>query len=473
MIEVKHKRLNTRNVFVQRVQHNPDISVRFDNPVVCEHPHFILHPNLGEFLGHFCKYVMNGKEYSYRYSYRPLYSYDKSYFYSFIKSGQVTHKTIDDYYVLDELTGEHYPVFLEVKCGHCDICREAKANAFVHRCCLESQMYDVYPYFCTLTYDNAHLPKYGVSVEDCQKFMKRFRRRLEYYGFDDKIRYCIRSEYGPRTKRAHYHMIIWNFKPTVACDKLKLKQILQDAWQNGEVRRGRYFNPSETKTFYYTCKYMQKDVIGIPDTYHQPQMLSSRRHGGIGASFIDTIKPEFNRVLSPDFKYVNRFSGKLETLHLNSYTLNRLLPSFCRLIPSNFRSAVKRFVVNYHEYAMRVQFENLAIYKPQIINTYDNIRTNHRDQFYFPFDTTGSEFNGLSSGKDLASLLTEIDEDCIIIGKYSFSSDDYEKARKAQRVRQAFLDKLEVRSRVRCIDLEHRSYISRINRNRSVLNSFL
>lgn len=46
------------------------------------------------------------------------------------------------------------------------------------------------------------------SKRDAQLFLKRVRKNLSKYS-DEKIRYYIVSEYGPKTFRAHYHVLFF------------------------------------------------------------------------------------------------------------------------------------------------------------------------------------------------------------------------------------------------------------------------
>lgn len=66
--------------------------------------------------------------------------------------------------------------------------------------------------FLTLTYNDENLPKdYSLNKKDLQDFWKRLRSNLsrEYHEFAPKIRYYACGEYGSRTKRPHYHAIVF------------------------------------------------------------------------------------------------------------------------------------------------------------------------------------------------------------------------------------------------------------------------
>lgn len=67
------------------------------------------------------------------------------------------------------------------------------------------------PYFLTLTYNNEHLPKCGIFKEEIQLFLKRLRIKLDRLNISHNLRYVAVGEYGSKSKRPHYHMILWNF----------------------------------------------------------------------------------------------------------------------------------------------------------------------------------------------------------------------------------------------------------------------
>lgn len=424
------------NLLVDSIIHNPDIAhkcaERLASPqVLCEKPQFIIHPSLGYLLCRFHRYVMAGHEFYYKYNYRGLTSLDKSIFYEALKC--ITHDNCKDFYVVDEHTGEIYNIYLEVPCGHCDLCQQRKANAFVSRCRMESQLYDCNPYFFTLTYDNNHLPDEGVSVSDIQKFMKRFRRRLECHGFFEKIRYCICSEYGPKTHRAHYHGIIWNLKPNVVCNLTALQSIMQKSWSNGEVRRPRFVDPSSDKCFYYTTKYMCKGS-SAPSGKNNVFMLSSRGKGGIGAKFIDSLQKDFRRYLSTDFSYVDKFTGKKTPLILSHYVLDRLLPSFCRSVPSQLRVGVRQFMQLYKDACYRDEFVAKMLYE----TTYEKIKSHYQGAFYFGEISPKEHYvNNLSDGQ-LFGKLRELQRS---IGRYFDKTIDFAQAKKIQAKRNNFLSR--------------------------------
>lgn len=124
-----------------------------------------------------------------------------------------------------------------VPCGRCMGCRLDQSRVWADRMLLELQDNDYKAIFVTLTYNNASIPHawhvgYNrlpgdsefeyldedqswiasaagspttLSVRDTQLFFKRLRKFFP----DRRIRYFLAGEYGPKTKRPHYHAIIF------------------------------------------------------------------------------------------------------------------------------------------------------------------------------------------------------------------------------------------------------------------------
>ena len=139
---------------------------------------------------------------------------------------------------------------------------------------------------------------------DVQKFMKRLRRHLEYVpvkrrGIRDhikKVRYFAVGEYGGKTYRPHYHIVVFGWKPS---DLEHLK------WHNGkEVFTSRQLQKcwrfgfsSVTEVNPYVAKYCARYVtkkfsrLGSADPRSKcviPEfVLQSTRDGAIGATWFD------------------------------------------------------------------------------------------------------------------------------------------------------------------------------------------
>lgn len=103
--------------------------------------------------------------------------------------------------------GEEYNIITYSKCGNCEQCIAEKANNWVIRNHYESKAHKKIC-FITLTYkDNT----YFLIKKHLQDFIKRLRRYVEYHEKGEKLRYFAVGEYGERTNRPHFHIIIYNW----------------------------------------------------------------------------------------------------------------------------------------------------------------------------------------------------------------------------------------------------------------------
>lgn len=268
----------------------------------------------------------------------------------------IGHDDLENYYIFDENTGETFPIFIEVPCGHCSACQVQKQNSFVQRCKLESLTHLSMPFFVTLTYDNEHLPyaeidgkKYAtLSVRDVQLFLKRFRINLERkYNQTEPIRYSVVGEYGKNTHRPHYHLLIWNINAFREHEYYKVFCIMNDSWKKGYIKYRVVDMKDEGKTFRYTTKYCRKDISPhVPNhiwnnpLFRKSVRCSSNRHGGIGKPFLKSHAEELRKGRK-NAMYFDFFNGSVDNLYFNSYVLNTLYPSYSRLVPAFYRNACK------------------------------------------------------------------------------------------------------------------------------------
>lgn len=251
----------------------------------------------------------------------------------------IDKSNIADCYITDYSTGETYPLYMEVKCGHCEVCKNNKVNSFVARCEMETMMYKCKPIFLTLTYDEKNKPETGVEVRDLQKFFKRLRINLQRQGYRDRIRYVAVGEYGKNTRRPHYHAVIWNLHQTDFLDYREIGAIIKKSWPAG-FEMHRLVDPSNNKSFYYTAKYLRKDC-DVPKGCNKTFVCSSNRNGGIGSAFIDTLAGEIVKRNNIKPKFVNKWSGKPKEVILSKYILDRVFPTIAKSLPARVKQALR------------------------------------------------------------------------------------------------------------------------------------
>lgn len=174
--------------------------------------------------------------------------------------------------------------FIDCACGKCFPCLVNRRNAWLFRLTNEAISHDLTT-FCTLTYDDDNLPKYGyVSRCDLQKFFKRLRHYT-------KFSYYAIGEYGTTTFRPHYHFI--GFFDGVTFDDVSTWVSL--CWKYGFTSTYR----ANVKTINYILHYHVRPKNPIPnDPYCRTFQTFSKRlglqflfddNGNIKQSVIDMV----------------------------------------------------------------------------------------------------------------------------------------------------------------------------------------
>ena len=183
--------------------------------------------------------------------------------------------------------GQRYQI--ELPCGQCAECREAKRTDIYFRSyyeCLDTFRKNGYVYFDTLTYSTPNLPHISDFIEvsnpsldfTCfnpehfRMFMVRLRRQLEYHGFNCKenLKYFVSSEYGSdkeytddsgkvrkATNRPHYHVL---FFVTGDIDPLVFSSYVNKCWQLGKTDGIDYHDANYVYDHVYGPKYNSDDV---------------------------------------------------------------------------------------------------------------------------------------------------------------------------------------------------------------------
>lgn len=98
--------------------------------------------------------------------------------------------------------------------------------------------------FVTLTYDDENLPfDLSLDKEHIQNFLKLLR-----YHSGSKIRYFLCGEYGEKTNRAHYHIILFH-------NIENLKEEIDKCWKKGMSHIG-LVSPASIR---YVLNYIKKE----------------------------------------------------------------------------------------------------------------------------------------------------------------------------------------------------------------------
>jgi len=169
---------------------------------------------------------------------------------------------------------------LSLPCGKCPGCRKDKAEAWGLRCVHEATQHNR-NCFLTLTYADPCPPT--LSKPDLQKFFKRLRKA------DYSIRYFACGEYGTRTKRPHYHAIIFgeDFRQDSIStgNRTYTSPKVQQIWGFGSIQ----IAPADPDTCFYTSGYILK-ADGEDDSFH---VQSTRPY--IGAGWLEKYNDDIAR----------------------------------------------------------------------------------------------------------------------------------------------------------------------------------
>lgn len=312
----------------------------------CENPTIILNPYAQHLIlthrsyslgsGHICNLTPSLlSEWSYSFPYSML---------SPRRTG-VTLDNLDTYLIINQNTGEVFPLYLVVPCGKCTLCSNKKANEWMFRSACENKYSQTPPLFITLTYNNSHLPKNGLVKKDLQLFMKRIRIQLSRAGYDVNLRYMACGEYGSKFGRPHYHLVLWNF-PNLPTAQNTL-DIVERAWSIAENAFDYdticpigfcYVRQCDYGAVSYICKYMRKKQT-IPSRYTEPTFfLSSRRNGGIGAQYANEMTAYYRANPEQlDISIYDPYSNRTFTAKIPQYFKRKFFPSLSTLIPKYIR----------------------------------------------------------------------------------------------------------------------------------------
>lgn len=134
---------------------------------------------------------------------------------------------------------------LEVPCGKCVECLESRRSMWSIRLAEEAKDH-IHTSFITLTYSDENIV-YGeyfptLVKDDVQRWLKRLRKRIE----PEKIRYYLVGEYGTKTMRPHYHVLLFGLNNELIKDG-----IIEKTWSKGNIQVGQL----NRKTIHYATKY--------------------------------------------------------------------------------------------------------------------------------------------------------------------------------------------------------------------------
>lgn len=174
---------------------------------------------------------------------------------------------------------KEYPVF-QLPCSKCIECRLEYARQWAVRCVHEAKMHEENS-FITLTYSDQHLESPRLQYRDFQLFMKRLRRSEP----SRTISTFVTGEYGDKTKRPHWHAIIFNYRPRDLVpiyknengDQLYKSESLDEIWgKNDSQKKPNEVGDVTFKSAGYVARYAAKKLVHGLDGEHDYQPISKK-----------------------------------------------------------------------------------------------------------------------------------------------------------------------------------------------------
>lgn len=203
-----------------------------------------------------------------------------------------------------------------VPCGRCPQCTARRISAWSFRLMQEDKK-AISSYFITLTYATENMPitQRGfmeLRKRDIQLFFKRLRKASNgknvskarmvpgYMPAAKQIKYYAVGEYGGKTMRPHYHVILFN------CDI----QLIQGSWNLGHV----HYGTVSAASIGYSLKYISKPKR-IPlhknDDRQKEFALMSK---GLGKNYITQAMKAWHIADLENRMYCNIEDGKKITM---------------------------------------------------------------------------------------------------------------------------------------------------------------
>jgi hypothetical protein len=178
---------------------------------------------------------------------------------------------------------------IKIPCGRCVKCRLEKSRTWAIRMVHESTLHQQ-NCFITLTFSPeellVHAPYGSLDVKVFQRFMKRLRKHFHF-----PIRFFHCGEYGERTRRPHYHAILfgidfpdktlWSERDGI---QLYVSKLLTKIWSHGHASIGQVTFDSCA----YVARYIMKKRFGA-DTFDA--YFSGKINTETGELY--TLKPEY------------------------------------------------------------------------------------------------------------------------------------------------------------------------------------
>lgn len=174
---------------------------------------------------------------------------------------------------------------IPLPCGRCPMCLKRRASGWSFRLVKEGER-ALSSFFITLTYNTQHVPItqkgfMSLSKRDLQLFIKRLRKNETTT--DQKqfpIKYYAVGEYGGKTNRPHYHLILFN----ASISSIQKSWVSRDGVSIGEIHYGTVSEAS----IGYALKYMHKKNKGERGSWYDGERQFALMSKRLGSNYLST-----------------------------------------------------------------------------------------------------------------------------------------------------------------------------------------
>lgn len=195
-----------------------------------------------------------------------------------------------------------------VPCGKCNYCLKARKNDWTFRMSWELREAKT-AYFITLTYSPENVPtvtdgKFSYMTlrrEDVKRFHNSLRQANDRWYKDQgiempdyRLKYYTVGEYGTKTQRPHYHLVIFNLRPEIA-------ERIPKIWHQGHTHEGKV----EGASMAYVAKYLiDNDERANNQPIEKPFSIMSK---GIGEFYLNKQNRDWHKAIDDapeDWRYL-------------------------------------------------------------------------------------------------------------------------------------------------------------------------
>lgn len=205
---------------------------------------------------------------------------------------------------------------IAVPCGKCPACKKRRASSWSFRLVQEEKR-SLSANFITLTYATENLPftengYMDIRKDELQRFFKRLRKLQKHrdsypdYFNPNPVKYYACGEFGGKTGRPHYHIILFNAKLDTIQEAWSLEDDKGIRRAIGEVHYGEV-NP---KSINYSLKYISKDsrVGKSPEDDRTKEFALMSK--GLGENYLTDAMVNWHNADAYKRMYCNLTDGK-------------------------------------------------------------------------------------------------------------------------------------------------------------------